>query len=223
MAIDLSLDEELSVWNSGQTSGAGEPPLISPKGPGFDVAALQLEHGHTLRMPPEGFVLAPWAFVLGWTAERIQLPHSSRLAARVEGRSSLARLGLGVHVTAPIIHAGFGHTDSSRQHPPWMIDFRLVIVVLLLVAAILFTWLTIDGLSSRRRLRMELAEISHVRYGLLNADRWREIIAPILDARIDTLDLKAQDRASLRIAKSVVQRMRAEAVEKFERKRRYFS
>jgi dCTP deaminase len=45
--------------------------------------------------------------------ERIQLPPSSRLAARVEGRSSLARLGLGVHVTAPIIHAGFGYTGDS--------------------------------------------------------------------------------------------------------------
>ena len=45
---------------------------------------------------------------------------------------------------------------------------------------------------------MELAEISHVRYGLLNANRWREIIAPILAARIDTLDLNAQDAVSLR-------------------------
>ncbi|MFZ5587871.1 MAG: dCTP deaminase [Thermodesulfobacteriota bacterium] len=29
------------------------------------------------------------------------------LAARVEGRSSLARLGLQIHMTAPTIHAGF--------------------------------------------------------------------------------------------------------------------
>lgn len=98
------------------------------------------------------------------------------------------------------MHPGFRHTDPSRHHPPRKIDFRLIIGVLLLLPAILFTWLTIEGLSSRRRLRMELAEISHVRYGLLNADRWREIIAPILDARIDTLDLKAQDRVSLRPA-----------------------
>ena len=31
----------------------------------------------------------------------------ARVAARVEGKSSLARLGLAVHVTAPTIHAGF--------------------------------------------------------------------------------------------------------------------
>ena len=84
-----------------------------------------------------------------------------------------------------------------RSRDPW-IGFRLVAGVLLLAAAIVFTWLTIDGLSSRRKLRTELAEISHVRYGLLNADRWVEKIVPILDARIDALDLKEADRASLR-------------------------
>ena len=35
------------------------------------------------------------------------LRESPRLAARVEGKSSLGRLGLGVHITAPTIHAGF--------------------------------------------------------------------------------------------------------------------
>src|ERR1700732_3206404 len=78
------------------------------------------------------------------------------------------------------------------------IDFRLVAGVLLLAAAIVFTWLTIDGLSARRRLRTELAEITHVRYGLLNADRWVEKIVSILEGKIDALDLKTADRASLR-------------------------
>lgn len=55
--------------------------------------------------------------MLGWTAEYIQLPHRSRLAARVEGKSSLARLGLGIHVTAPTIHAGFGCGPDIKDHP----------------------------------------------------------------------------------------------------------
>ena len=37
----------------------------------------------------------------------LSLPPQSRIAARVEGRSTLARLGLVIHLTAPIIHAGF--------------------------------------------------------------------------------------------------------------------
>lgn len=47
-------------------------------------------------------------------------------------------------------------------------------------------------------LRMDLAEISHVRYGVLNADRWVEKIVPILGAQIDAIDLTATNRASLR-------------------------
>ncbi len=113
MSIDLSLDEELSAWSPQRNSAAAESLIVSPKAPGFDVTALLNDHGETFRIPPAGFVLEPWAFLLGWTVERIQLPHSSRLAARVEGRSSLARLGLGVHVTAPIIHAGFGQTRDA--------------------------------------------------------------------------------------------------------------
>jgi hypothetical protein len=86
---------------------------------------------------------------------------------------------------------------ASPQRDPWM-AWRLAIGVVLLAVAAVFTWLTIEGLSARRTLRMELAEISHARYGLLNADRWVGILQPILDARIDALDLTAADRASLR-------------------------
>ncbi len=94
------------------------------------------------------------------------------------------------------------HPSSIPDGPPpehrSKFDFRLVVGLLLLAVAALFTWRTIDGLESRRRLRMELAELGHVRYGLLNVDLWVKRMLPILDARIDALDLKAQDRASLR-------------------------
>lgn len=52
-------------------------------------------------------IVQPGSFFLSWTREVIELPVTSRLGARVEGRSSLARLGIGIHVTAPTIHAGF--------------------------------------------------------------------------------------------------------------------
>ena len=79
-----------------------------------------------------------------------------------------------------------------------MTAFRFAAGVLLLLAAIVFTWRTVDGLSARRVLRTELAEISHARYGVLDADRWIEKILPILYAHIDALDLTPADRASLR-------------------------
>lgn len=52
-------------------------------------------------------VIGPGDFFLSRTLERVELPLKSRLAARVEGRSSYARLGLSIHMTAPVIHAGF--------------------------------------------------------------------------------------------------------------------
>lgn len=54
-----------------------------------------------------GYVFEPCKFLLAWTEEYVQLHLQSRIAARVEGKSSLARLGLSVHVTAPTIHCGF--------------------------------------------------------------------------------------------------------------------
>jgi hypothetical protein len=88
--------------------------------------------------------------------------------------------------------------DRLQPEPRSKFDFRLVAGLLLLGVAATFTWRTIEGLDSRRRLRMELAEISHVRYGVLNVDLWMKRIVPILDARVDALDLKVQDQASLR-------------------------
>ena len=52
-----------------------------------------------------GLELSPGDFILGQTAERVNL--SKRLSGRVEGRSRLARLGIGVHITAPKIDPGF--------------------------------------------------------------------------------------------------------------------
>ena len=66
------------------------------------------EYSEKIEPDDNGFVVVPQrGFMLGRTLEEIHLPPSSKLAARVEGRSGLARLGLGVHITAPIIHAGF--------------------------------------------------------------------------------------------------------------------
>ncbi len=62
------------------------------------------EHG----VGEEPFMLHPGEFVLGSTLERIAVPDD--LVGRVEGKSSLGRLGLLIHSTAGFIDAGFdGH------------------------------------------------------------------------------------------------------------------
>jgi len=55
-----------------------------------------------------GFVLHPGIFALASTLEYIRLPND--IAARLEGRSSWARLGLMVHATAGFVDQGFSGT-----------------------------------------------------------------------------------------------------------------
>ena len=51
------------------------------------------------------FILHPGEFVLGSTLERVEVPDD--LVARLEGKSSLGRLGLLIHSTAGFVDAGF--------------------------------------------------------------------------------------------------------------------
>ena len=67
----------------------------------------------------EPFVLHPGEFVLGATYERITLPDD--VAARLEGKSSLGRLGLLTHSTAGFIDPGFtGHVTLELSNTATM-------------------------------------------------------------------------------------------------------
>jgi dCTP deaminase len=61
------------------------------------------------------FILHPGEFVLGSTLERVQLPDD--LVARLEGKSSLGRLGLLIHSTAGFIDPGWdGHVTLELSN-----------------------------------------------------------------------------------------------------------
>lgn len=65
--------------------------------------------------PQEPFVLHPGEFVLGATRECVTLPDD--IAARLEGKSSLGRLGLLTHSTAGFIDPGFtGHVTLELSN-----------------------------------------------------------------------------------------------------------
>ena len=65
--------------------------------------------------PEEPFILHPGEFVLGSTYEVITLPDD--VAARLEGKSSLGRLGLLTHSTAGFIDPGFsGHVTLELSN-----------------------------------------------------------------------------------------------------------
>jgi dCTP deaminase len=63
----------------------------------------------------EAFILHPGEFVLGSTLEQVRLPDD--LVARLEGKSSLGRLGLLIHSTAGFIDPGFdGHVTLELSN-----------------------------------------------------------------------------------------------------------
>ena len=95
-SIDVRLDKFFRVFDN-------------HKYPHIDPAADQSDL--TREVEPAGdepFILHPGEFVLGSTHEVVSLPDD--IAARVEGKSSLGRLGLLTHATAGFVDPGFsGH------------------------------------------------------------------------------------------------------------------
>jgi dCTP deaminase len=91
-SVDLLLDQYVRTLNDPET---GE----------IDVADVKEGHTTLAEISEGGWLMQPGDFLLGSTVERVTLPNG--LAARVEGKSSLGRLGLTVHVTAGFIDPGF--------------------------------------------------------------------------------------------------------------------
>ncbi|GAB3494805.1 dCTP deaminase [Flexivirga lutea] len=86
------------------------------KYPFIDPAAEQDELTRLIETDAgEPFVLHPGEFVLGSTYEQVTLPDD--VAARVEGKSSLGRLGLLTHATAGFVDPGFsGHVTLELSN-----------------------------------------------------------------------------------------------------------
>jgi dCTP deaminase len=84
--------------------------------PFIDVKAEQEELTELVEIDDETpFILHPGEFVLGSTLERIRLPDD--LVARLEGKSSLGRLGLLIHSTAGFIDPGWdGHVTLELSN-----------------------------------------------------------------------------------------------------------
>jgi dCTP deaminase len=112
-AVDLVLGDEFLQFltpkelNAREPRGARRPLAIDCFE--IDIREFQNRYAKEIldREDDGSFRMEPGIFTLARTRERIHLPKSSKIAARVEGRSTLARLGLVVHMTAPVIHADF--------------------------------------------------------------------------------------------------------------------
>ena len=92
-SIDVRVDRRFRVFRNSRY------PYIDVRQEMEDLTELvEVEGG-------EPFILHPGEFVLGQTLERVTLPDD--LVARLEGKSSLGRLGLLIHSTAGFVDSGF--------------------------------------------------------------------------------------------------------------------
>ena len=92
-SVDLTLDRFFRVFRN-HTRGV------------IDVKERMDDLTEEVEIPADGvFLLHPGEFVLGATAELVGLPDD--LVGRIEGKSSLGRLGLLIHTTAGFVDAGF--------------------------------------------------------------------------------------------------------------------
>jgi dCTP deaminase len=92
-SVDVRVDNRFRVFNNSRY------PYIDVRQPMEDLTEPVVIEGD------EPFILHPGEFVLGQTLERVTLPND--LVARLEGKSSLGRLGLLIHSTAGFVDSGF--------------------------------------------------------------------------------------------------------------------
>ncbi|GAA1862719.1 dCTP deaminase [Myceligenerans crystallogenes] len=102
-SIDVRLDKFFRLFDNHKY------PYIDPREEQPELTRLvEVDKG-------EPFVLHPGEFVLGSTYETVTLPDD--VAARLEGKSSLGRLGLLTHSTAGFIDPGFsGHVTLELSN-----------------------------------------------------------------------------------------------------------
>jgi dCTP deaminase len=102
-SVDVRVDRFFRVFRNSRY------PFIDVKEPMDDLTELvEVEDS-------DPFILHPGEFVLGSTLERITLPDD--LVARLEGKSSLGRLGLLIHSTAGFIDPGWdGHVTLELSN-----------------------------------------------------------------------------------------------------------
>ena len=92
-SVDLRIGTEFRVFENHKYSH------IDPKSPQEDLTTV------VEASKDEPFVLHPGEFVLGTTFEKVAL--SNKIVARLEGKSSLGRIGLLIHSTAGFVDPGF--------------------------------------------------------------------------------------------------------------------
>lgn len=125
-SYDLTLDSEILVPTSNSIPYR------------MDLRSTKPNDLLTSRSIEGGFELAPGSCILASTKECIRVP--SNVVSRIEGKSTLGRIFLSVHITAGFIDPGFEGklTLEVVNHGPW----RIVIWPGMKIAQVSFSWMS---------------------------------------------------------------------------------
>lgn len=99
-ALSMHLDNEFAIPIGGEV----DPVEKQDIGDNYEIITIENN---------EKFLLTPGEFILGRTLERVSL--SNKYGMVIEGRSTLARLGISVTQTAMVVEAGHGVKGGKRQ------------------------------------------------------------------------------------------------------------
>ena len=80
----------------------------------------------------------------------------------------------------------------------------ILITTGMLVVSIVLTVQLISLAKQNQEMKIDLAEINHIRYGLLNADEWRERVTLILSKKIIEFDLTPENRGELQKSLEII-------------------
>lgn len=90
----------------------------------------------------QGYTLRPGQFILGSTHEKFQVPRN--IVCHVDGRSTVARIGLAIHCTSGIIDGNFEEPRSIVLEMKNQGPFDIILRFKMAIAMLSFTQLTTD-------------------------------------------------------------------------------
>lgn len=120
----------------------GSDLLIPTEGQTVDLAANSDVAFDRVRMGDAGFRLKPGQFILGSTFESFQVPRN--IVCHVDGRSTVARIGLAIHCTSGVIDGNFEEPRTIVLEMKNQGPFDIILRPKIAVAMLTFNQLSTD-------------------------------------------------------------------------------
>ena len=89
-------------------------------------------------------------------------------------------------------------TTLASRNEYWMKNLRLIIFLIVLIATLVMSVKLYLVESARRNIQEDIIELSMVKYGLFNIDEWKKVVATVVTAKVEELDLTDANRAVMR-------------------------